>query len=121
MRGILRAGCLLAIAVLCTGCYKITYENTGTMRFQPDYKQWHHQALYGLIEVSPAVPLDRICPYGFAAVHNEVTCVNGLVWYLCSPYYTPNTVTVTCRIGTSFRLELDQEGSATSIMRLPSP
>lgn len=111
---------MLGLALLLgSGCYKINYVTAPSAPY-PQTTNWHHIGIFGLVEFSEPVMLDRICPAGFARVENQISFVNGLV----SPValnlvglawaYQPHTVKVYCKSGQAFDVEVNEQGLALS-------
>ncbi|MFW6049904.1 MAG: Bor/Iss family lipoprotein [Myxococcota bacterium] len=90
----------LATALLATGCYRHQYVNTSVRSSsQAQSYQWHHHLLWGLVNVAPEVPLDRICPRGVARIENWMGPVQALLSFITAGIYTPTTVRVFCAAG----------------------
>ncbi len=110
---------LLLASLTLTGCYKITYHNGNGGGAYPTSEQWHHGAIYGILEISKPVQLNQVCPSGFAKVHNEISLVNSVaMWVVGSVTATiglpaglwqPHTVSVWCNSGASYRLQVDEQ------------
>lgn len=103
-----------AAALALSGCYKIDYIN-GPSDPYPASSQWHHIGILGLVEFSNPVALHTICPNGWGKVHNERSFLNGLVSYIVgNGLYSPYTVEVHCASGQAYRVNLNEDGLATS-------
>ncbi len=110
---------LLLASLSLTGCYKITYHNGNGGGAYPTSEQWHHGAIYGILEISKPVQLNQVCPSGFAKVHNEISLGNGVAMYvfgsvtamfgLPAGLWQPHTVSVWCNSGASYRLQVDDQ------------
>ncbi len=110
---------LLLASLTLTGCYKITYHNGNGGGAYPTSEQWHHGAIYGILEISKPVQLNQVCPSGFAKVHNEISLVNSVaMWVVGSVTATiglpaglwqPHTVSVWCNSGASYRLQVNEQ------------
>ena len=114
-------GITLALAsVALSGCFttRIYAQARTGGRVSQVEEEWHHIAIFGLVELSDAIALDRVCPEGVAHIDQEETFLNGLVSSICQGLYNPQTVTVYCVDGRSARLTLDEGGQVTV---LPSP
>jgi len=109
--------------LLTTGCYKIDYVQ-GPSQPYPQRVEWHHIGIFGLVEFSEPVRLDQICPQGFARVHNERSVLNSLVTIALGTVgmswaYSPYTVDVFCSSGQAYKVQVNEQGLATSAQRLP--
>lgn len=122
---------LLLASLALTGCYKISYHNGNGGGGYPASEQWHHGAVYGIIEITKPVQLNQICPGGFAKVHNEISLVNGVaMWVVGSVTATfglpaglwqPHTVSVWCNSGASYRLQVDDQDMVVAAEVLENP
>lgn len=113
-----RAFLLASLGLLLTGCYKINYV-AGPSAPYPQTTDWHHIGIFGLVEFSEPVMLDRICPSGFARVENQISFVNGLVPIALGTVglawvYQPHTVKVYCRSGQAYEVSVNEDGMALS-------
>jgi len=110
---------VLAITNL-TACYKVTYSTNNPSAPGPASEDLYHNVIFGLVELSDPVPLNQICPNGFAKVHNEMDIVSaaitlglnvigGLSWL-----YQPRMVQVWCAGGTGYNVYTDDEGLAVA-------
>jgi hypothetical protein len=112
---------LLAALVLSTGCYKMNYVNGSASGGSPAYTEdWHHIIIFGLVELSDPIALDKVCPNGWAKVHNERSFENGLVTWALSIIglgwvYGPHATTVWCAGGAAYDVELNEDGLVTTI------
>jgi hypothetical protein len=128
--------CLLASL---TGCYKINYTTGSEFNSKADSIKWHHTAVAGMIEISQPVAIDSICPDGWGRIHHERSPLNLLASYgsaavlipllarvpvepgssvatgvtflsaFPSLIYTPASVTVHCKSGTTYRVPASPE------------
>lgn len=87
---------LVPLLVIATGCFHIKYTTRQTPSPAVAYDEWHHDFIYGLVEVTAPVNVGQICTNGFAVVENEETFVNGLVAALTGSLWTPTSVNVSC-------------------------
>ncbi len=94
MRKLLLAPALLALAL--AGCFHVRYVTDVAPAPSASSERWHHDFVFGLVEASDPVPLDAICPAGYAVVESEMTFVNGLVQLVTGALYDPQSVTVIC-------------------------
>jgi len=69
---------LLVPLLASTGCYHIRYVTHARPQGLPAAEQWHHDVIYGLIDLSGPVSVSKICPTGFAAAEQQVTFANAL-------------------------------------------
>jgi hypothetical protein len=83
--------------------------------------KYHHGLVYGLVELSEPVALDKICPSGVASVHQETTFVNGLIGALSESIYDPQSVWVYCADGTATGAVLDSRGQVLALAQLAPP
>jgi hypothetical protein len=88
---------LLACCALLGGCYSIRYHTRQEPEAAPAYDRWHHDVVFGSVEVSDPVDLSAICPRGVAVVESEVSAGNRAanLATLWAPWF-PSTVRVTC-------------------------
>ena len=87
-------GSLLAGAA---GCYS-TRVNIGPAggAASPMYtERWHHTIVGGLAEISDPVDLEGACPGGLAAIHEELSFLNGVAGAVFG-IYTPRTYPLLC-------------------------
>lgn len=113
---------LLSAGLLLSGCYKIDYVRGVPSSSVPTSSSWHHIGIFGLVELSDPVPLNTICPTGFARVHHEVSIANSAVTYLLGTVglnwaYQPSTISVYCNSGQAYDVEVDDSGMAVSVLR----
>ena len=83
---------LLVAAVMATsltGCFHVRYTNDGPPTADPAEKGWHHNVVFGLVEVSQPENASKACPDGFALVKSEQSFVAGLVNVLTLSHYNP--------------------------------
>jgi hypothetical protein len=127
----------LCLLVSLTGCYKINYTNGSEFNSKADAIQWHHSMADGIVEISQPVALDAICPGGWGRIHHERSPLNLLATYAVgavvvgistrvslegtaqtvmtglstfqSTLYTPTSVTVHCKSGTTYRVPASPE------------
>lgn len=99
----------LALAAL-SACYKVTYVVDASVPASPSYEDWHKSALVGLVELDDPVPLSTICPDGVARFTHELgikeACVTGCTFNL----FNPAQVTVTCKSGQAWDVEMTEDG-----------
>ena len=116
---------LLSAALMLGGCYKIDYVRGAPSSAVPTSTQWQHIGILGLFEFSDPVPLQNICPTGFARVHHEITVVNWLVTAAIgavtagslSWVYQHSTISVYCNSGQAFDVEVNESGMAIAATR----
>jgi hypothetical protein len=87
---------VLAVALSLTGCFHIRYTNDGTPTADPAQKNWHHNVVFGLVEVSDPENVSKACPEGFALAKSEQSFVAGLVQALTLGIYNPTDVAIFC-------------------------
>ena len=117
----------VALLTALAGCYKVDYVQFDSKSVTPDYEEWHHIGVLGLVEFSKPVRLDEICPNGFAKVHHEVSLENAAVaWvggaitsrFKLPHMYSPSTISVYCKSGHGFLLDTNDEGLVVTASRL---
>lgn len=90
---------LLALAVLAlglTGCFHIRYTNDAPPTAAPAVEKWHHDVVFGLVEVSDPENVSQACPGGYALVKSDQSFVAGLVQAITVGIYNPTDVTIHC-------------------------
>ncbi len=87
---------VLAVALPLTGCFHIRYTNDGPPTAEPMQRNWHHNVVFGLVEVSEPENVSRACPDGFAQARSDQTFVAGLVQVLTFGIYNPTDVQIYC-------------------------
>lgn len=102
---------VLALAsIFSVGCLNHTYVNRKVQpAANPAYSGWHSHFLFALIEGTPNVDLNQVCPTGVAKITNNVSFLNGLVAAFIGVIYYPTTVKVYCADGMAEARELDVE------------
>jgi hypothetical protein len=113
---------LLLASLWLSSCYKIDYVTGLQSSSVPTASEWHHIGIFGLVEFSEPVPLQQICPTGFAKVHNETSFANGAVTFALGLValnwaYQPSTVSVYCKSGAAYNVDVDEQGLALSAER----
>jgi hypothetical protein len=96
MRRALTIAVAALATVLASGCFHIKYTNSLPPAPAPSYDEWHHDFIFGLVEVTNPVNVSQACPNGFSQVAHEQSFVNGLVSAITLSIWTPLTVAVTC-------------------------
>lgn len=89
---------LLAVLGSLSGCYTTTLRSgkpANAARIDLDHR-WHHGVIWGIAELSGPYNLKALCPNGWGEIQTETSFVNGLLNYLTSGIYAPQTVTVRC-------------------------
>ena len=89
---------LLLIAVLLTGCWRMTVRNGNPVGETPiDFdNKWHSGVVYGLAELTGPYDVSKVCPRGWAEIHTETPFPQGLVQVLSFNLYNPQGVTIRC-------------------------
>jgi hypothetical protein len=89
---------LLLIAVLLTGCWRMTVRNGNPVGETPiDFdNKWHSGVVYGLAELTGPYDVSKVCPRGWAEIHTETPFPQGLVQVLTFNLYNPQGVTIRC-------------------------
>ena len=92
-----RLALLACVSALACGCYSIRYHTRGEPEAAPAYDRWHHDVVFGSVEVSDPVDVSAICPQGMAAIESEVSAGNRAanLATLWAPWF-PSTVRVFC-------------------------
>lgn len=102
------AGALALVAL--SACYKVTYVVDPSVPENPTHDDWHKSAVFGLVELDEPVPLGTICPDGVARFTHQLgvkeLCVGACTFSL----FNPAQVTVTCRSGQAWDVELTEDG-----------
>jgi hypothetical protein len=88
---------LLLAATSLTGCFHIRYTNDAPVAAEPAQKNWHHDVVFGLVEVSDPENVTKACPNGFGLVKSEESFVAGLVNGLTLGIYNPSDVIIYCK------------------------
>jgi hypothetical protein len=89
---------LAAVALLCSGCYRLTVITGAPPATQVVDKPWQNSFVYGLVP-PPELNTKEQCPQGFAVVQTERSFLNGLVGAITYSIYTPMHAKVTCATG----------------------
>lgn len=115
-------GGLLALANL-TACYKVTYTTNSPAAPGPASEELYHNVIFGLVELSDPVPLNQICPNGFAKAHNEYGIIPiaisiGLGFVGLNWAYQARDVEVWCKSGNGYNVTLDDNGMAVATQYL---
>jgi len=89
---------LLVLAVLVTGCWRMTVRNGNPVGETPiDFdNKWHSGVVYGLAELTGPYDVSKVCPRGWAEIHTETPFPQGLVQVLTFNLYNPQGVTIRC-------------------------
>ena len=70
---------LLAAGLLLQGCAVMHFRDSRTEgREGPVNKAWHHNAVFSLMEFSPPLHLDSLCPGGWSRVTSKDTFLTAL-------------------------------------------
>lgn len=100
-------GCLFAATLLLTGCYTTTFRSGLPPEPQPKIandERWHHGVVWGVGELSGPYDINELCPGGkWAEITTHTSFVNGLIEFIASGLYAPQTITVRCAKGTRRR------------------
>ena len=94
----MRRALLLAAAILCTGCYRVTVITGAPPSPEVIDKPWQHSFVYGLVPPTELTTTET-CKQGVSKVVTERSFLNGLVAGLTYSIYTPVHTTVTCASG----------------------
>jgi len=89
---------LMLLAVLATGCWRMTVRNGNPVGETPiDFdNKWHSGVVYGLAELTGPYDVSKVCPRGWAEIHTETPFPQGLVQVLTFNLYNPQGVTIRC-------------------------
>jgi hypothetical protein len=97
-RNITKLACLAALIASSSACYTTVLRSgkpANAPRIEND-RRWHHGVIWGIAELSGPYNLKQICPNGWGEVKTETSFVNGLLNYLTSGIYAPQSVTIRC-------------------------
>jgi hypothetical protein len=83
-------------ATALTGCFHIRYTNDTPVAAEPAQQNWHHNVVFGLVEVSEPENVNKACPSAVGLVKSEQSFVAGLVSLLTLNIYTPTDVIIYC-------------------------
>jgi hypothetical protein len=61
------------------------------------YNEWHHGAVFGIVEVSDPINVKTRCQRGWDTVETENSFLTGLVSGLTYGLYTPREANVVCK------------------------
>jgi hypothetical protein len=86
---------LVAVASL-TGCFHVRYTNDTPVAAEPAQQGWHHNVVFGLVEVSEPENVNKACPNGVGLVRSEQSFVAGLVNMITLTLYNPSDVIIYC-------------------------
>jgi len=95
--------CWIGLIATCSACFTTTLRSgqpANAARLEND-RRWHHGVVWGIAELSGPYDLKKICPNGWAEVTTETSFLNGLLTYITSSIYTPQSVTIRCSGGES--------------------
>lgn len=95
---------LVAVGVFAlTGCYKSTVSLDGSPlpNRAPDFTRWHHHFIGGLINGSPELQPNDMCPNGASVVQTMTRWYQPLIAGITYSIYTPTTDKVWCKQGAS--------------------
>jgi hypothetical protein len=87
-------------AVALTGCHKIYYHNGGQMvanKSAAQYNEWHHIGVFGLVEFSDPIELNRMCQGKWTTLETENSFLSGLVSGVTYGLYTPREANLVCK------------------------
>jgi hypothetical protein len=114
-RRALVAAATLAAVLSISGCFRHSYTYPDPPEDRAQVWQWHHHLLWGLVNISPSVHLERICPQGVARIENWMGPAQAIISYLTAGIYSPTTVRVFCAVSpqaaeapVDVRVELDE-------------
>lgn len=92
----MRASILTAVLLAASGCFRIHYVHDPSPAPRPSYEKRSHNALYGIVEVSDALPVGAICPVDYAEVYSRHAFLDTVISVLSVGQAIPQSVTVTC-------------------------
>lgn len=87
---------LLLAATSLTGCFHIRYTNDAPAAAEASQKNWHNDAVFGLVEISEPENVTKACPKGFGLVKSEEGFLAGLVNVVTLSLYNPTDVLIYC-------------------------
>ncbi len=91
---------ILLVGIGASGCHKIYYHNGGPAvanKAAAQYNEWHHGAVFGIVEVSDPINVKTRCQRGWDTVETENSFLTGLVSGLTYGLYTPREANVVCK------------------------
>lgn len=89
---------LLMMACAVSGCSTIYFERGARSSRQLTFGEWHHDAVFGLVEVSDPVDMNQRCETkDWSAIKVEKTFVQGLVGMVTYSLYDPWDVSFSCK------------------------
>jgi hypothetical protein len=112
---------LLAVLglVALSGCFKMQYTYGPKVKGEPEIKDWHHRALWGIVELSDPVDISDVCPHGeFSRIKTKTSVGNSILTMMLGTLYTPSTVQVWCANGDTFRATVTPDGE---VLELEAP
>lgn len=114
-----RALLALAALVALSGCFKTQYSYGPKAKGEPELKDWHHRALWGIVELSDPVDISDVCPNGeFSRIKTKTSLGNSILTMMLGTLYTPSTVQVWCANGDTFRADIKPDGE---VLKLEAP
>jgi outer membrane lipoprotein SlyB len=87
---------MLLAATALAGCFHVRYTNDTPVAAEPAEQNWHHNVVFGLVEVSEPVNVNKACPGGVGLVKSEESFVAGLVNVITLTLYNPSDVIIYC-------------------------
>ncbi|MFT5582796.1 MAG: hypothetical protein ACI9VR_000372 [Cognaticolwellia sp.] len=95
------------------------YNYGSKVKGDPEIRDWHHRALWGLVELSDPVDISDVCPNGdFARIRTKTSIGNSITTMILGTLYSPSTVQVWCADGDTFRAQVSPAGE---VLKLEAP
>ena len=90
---------LFAILVFPSGCYNHIYRTGTNPGANPNYSRFSTHLLFGLINISPDIQLNSICPHGIALIEDYHSFLNMVASALLLNVVSFSHITVYCAEG----------------------
>lgn len=117
---LIRLALLGAVTLGLSGCYQTTFLAGPNAAGAPSMMYngaWYHGVVAGLVDLSGPIPLNAVCPSGWARIDYERSFLNYLVEGLTSSVYNPATVTIYCNGGATY--DAIKDGHGKIVMAIP--
>ncbi len=101
MKNMIKTALLASSIALTCGCTNMHFDNSNTSAGEQSEPDWHHNVVFGLIEVSDPVDVKEQCGNkDWNSVHTQISFINGLagalVGVILPGVWQPKTAQVTC-------------------------
>lgn len=87
----------LIATLTLSSCSTISFVADKNANESYETSEWHHNIIYGLVEISNPVNVSQTCKNGFSAIRTERTFLNSLVGGIAGNIYNPMTVSMSCK------------------------